>query len=289
MRKRIKLIANPISGGDARLAIEKAVGFLEEAGAQVDLYLSRQRGDARAEAARFPCASFDLVIAAGGDGTLNEVANGLIGRELPLAFLPLGTANVMALEMGIPPTLEGACRVALYGPIRSVALAALADNYFLMMAGVGYDAAAVRAVSSSLKRRMGKLAYLFAGISALVSYRPTRLKLETEEGENFLAWHVIITNIKLYGGRFQLAPAAGLDRPKLIACLIDRPGRIAILIFWLRVLLRGHLIGDVHRIESAGFKISGAAAPVQVDGDDYGDTPLEIRSRSGLLVMVFPS
>ena len=157
-----------------------------------------------------------------------------------------------------------------------------------MMAGVGYDAAAVRAVSGRLKRHTGKFAYLAAGLRALFAYRPVELQLQTAEGEIVTGWHAIITNIRLYGGRFPLAPDAGLDRPGLTACLVDRPGRLAVLLFWLRILLRGHLFGDVRRIESSAFKISGMAAPVQIDGDDYGDMPLDIRSRSGLLEMVFP-
>ena len=288
MRKRIKLIANPISGGDSRPRIGRAIRFLEEAGAQVDRYFTGKRGDASVEAARLNPADYDLIIAAGGDGTLNEVANGLAGRGLALAFLPLGTANVMALEMGLPSTLEGACRVALSGETKPVTLAEVEGGFFLMMAGVGHDAAAVRSVSSRLKRHTGRLAYLVAGLRALVAYRPVALQLQTAEGDRLQAWHAIVSNIRLYGGRFPLAPAAGLDRPGLTACLIDRPGRLAVLVFWLRILLRGRLFGDVRRIESSAFKISGMAAPVQIDGDDCGDMPLDISSRSGLLEMVFP-
>ena len=288
MRKRIKLIANPISGGDSRPRITKAIRFLEEAGAQVDLYCTGKRGDASDEAARLNAADFDLVIAAGGDGTLNEVANGLVGRGLPLAFLPLGTANVMALEMGLPSTVEGACGVALHGAVKPVTLAEIDGRFFLMMAGVGFDAAAVRAVSSRLKRYTGKFAYQVAGLRALISFRSPALQLQTAEGETLQAYHLIISNIRLYGGRFMLAPTGGLDQPGLTACLVEKSGRLAVLVFWLRILLRGHFIGDVRRIESSAFKISGIGIPVQIDGDDYGDTPLVIRSRSGLLEMVFP-
>ncbi len=289
MRKRIKLIANPVSGGDSRTRIEKAILFLEEAEAQVDLYLTTQRGDASVEAASLNPADYDLVIAAGGDGTLNEVANGLVGRGIPLAFIPLGTANVMAHEMGLPVTLEGVCHVAMYGDVRPITLAEIDGRFFLMMAGVGLDAAAVRAVSSRLKRYAGKFAYLIAGLRALVTYRSAALQVQTAEGETLRASHLIISNIQMYGGRFLLAPTAGLDQPGLIACLVEKPGRFAVLVFWLRILLRGHLIGDVYRVKSAAFKISGRDVPVQIDGDDYGDTPLEIRSRSGLLEMVFPA
>ncbi len=288
MRERIKLIANPVSGGDSRPRIEKALRLLETAGAQVELSLTGKRGDASVAAANLNPTDYDLVIAAGGDGTLNEVVNGLVGRGLPLAFLPLGTANVMALEMELPSTLEGACRVALHGVVKPVTLAEIDGRFFLMMAGVGFDAAAVRAVSSRLKRHTGSFAYLVAGLRALVTYRPIELQVQTAEGKCLLANHLIISNIRLYGGRFMLAPTAGLARPGLTACLVEKTGRFAVLLFWLRILLRGHLLGDVRRIESSVFKISGLGSPVQIDGDDYGDTPLVVRSRSGLLEMVFP-
>jgi len=288
MRKRIKLIANPISGGDSRPGITKALGFFEEAEAQVDLYFTGKRGDARVEAAQLEAADFDLVIAAGGDGTLNEVANGLVGKGIPLAFLPLGTANVMALEMGLPSTLEGACRVAMYGESRPVSLAEIDGDFFLMMAGVGFDAAAVRAVSSRLKRRTGKFAYLVAGLQSFLTYRSVAFEIRTAEGDNLVAWHVIITNIRFYGGRFVMAPCAGLERNSLTACLVDRPGRLALMLFWLRIFLRGRIFGPVLRIESRSFCIDEGAAPVQIDGDDFGDSPLKINCRTGQLMMIFP-
>ncbi len=289
MDKRIKLIANPISGGDSRPRIEQARTFLEQNGARVDLYLTGKRGDATAEAARLKGADYDLVLVGGGDGTLNEVANGLVGCGIPLAFLPLGTANVMALEMGIPIHVESACRIALWGEARPVTLVETDGGFFLMMAGLGFDAAAVRAVSPRLKRRIGKAAYLLAGLSAFVRYRPAALQIQTAEGKSLQAWHVIFSNIRLYGGRFVLAPQGGLEKSGLIACLIDRPGRFAILLFWLRILLRGRLLGDVKRVESVSFNLTGPVVPVQIDGDDAGNTPFTVTSCSGLIELVFPS
>ncbi len=288
MYKRIKLIANPISGGDSRPRVAEAVRFLEQAGARVELFFTAKRGDATLEAAGLEAPDYDLVIAAGGDGTLNEVANGLAAKQIPLAFLPLGTANVMALEMGLPATLEGACRVALYGEARSVHLAEISGRFFLMMAGVGYDAAAVRAVNSRLKMRTGKFAYLVAGMRAFLGYRPVALKVQTAEGEIYRAWHLIVTNIRRYGGPFLLAPESGLERPLLTACLVEQPGRLAILLFCLRILCGGRIFGRVRSVESSSFVIDGGVAPVQVDGDDFGDTPLKLSSRPGLLEMIFP-
>jgi YegS/Rv2252/BmrU family lipid kinase len=288
MRQRIKLIANPVSGGDARSAIRQAVQVLEAAGARVDLYLTGARGDAKAEAADFNLAETDLVIAAGGDGTLNEVANGLAGRGIPLAFLPLGTANVMAHEMGIPVNLVAACRIALEGQARAVSLAEVAGYKFLMMAGIGFDAAAVKAVNSRLKRVTGKFAYLVAGLQSFLCFRPQPFILQTAAGDKIQAWHAIISNIRYYGGRFVMAPQAQLEHPALVACVVDQPGRLQLLLFWLRILLQGRLVGGVRRIESTRFSIAGGVAPVQIDGDEFEDPFMAVRCLVGQLELVFP-
>ena len=289
MCKRIKLIANPISGGDSRPRIDTAVCFLTEAGAHVDLFLTGKRGDARDMALKLNPVDYDLVIAAGGDGTLNEVANGLLGRGLSLAFLPLGTANVMALEMGIPLSIEGACRVALDGEKRPIALASVGDDVFLMMAGIGYDAAAVRAVSGRLKRITGKFAYLVAGLSSFICYRPLAMTLCSADGDRRTVWHAIVSNIRLYGGRYVMAPGAGLTKPTLTACIVDRSGRLPLALFWLRIFLGGRIFGSVQRIESTSFNLDGGDAPVQIDGDDFGHLPLTINCRTDQLTMMFPT
>jgi diacylglycerol kinase family enzyme len=190
--------------------------------------------------------------------------------------------------MGIPVSVEGACRVALSGKEKSIAVAAFGADIFLMMAGVGYDAAAVRAVNSRLKRLTGKFAYLVAGLSAFVAYRPVPLTLRSAEGDKRTVWHVIISNIRRYGGPYHLAPSAGLATPNLTACIIDRPGRLPLALFWLRILLGGRIFGSVQRIESTSFCIDGGIAPVQIDGDDFGNTPLNICCRTDQLTMLFP-
>ncbi|WP_020675610.1 diacylglycerol/lipid kinase family protein [Geopsychrobacter electrodiphilus] len=288
MQKRVKLIANPISGGNARPKICQVVRFLEETGAQVELYLTGKSGDAAVEAAQSNADEFDLVIAAGGDGTLNEVANGLAGRGIPLAFIPLGTANVMALEMGVPTKVSAACRIAIEGEARPVWLAETAEYKFLMMAGLGFDAAAVRGVSSRLKRITGKFAYLVAALRAFIWFHPEPFTLITDEGVEIRAWHTIISNIRLYGGRFVMAPTAGLEKPGLVACIVDRPGRFALLFFWLRILFHERFFGAVRRVESVQFHLSAVNLPVQIDGDEFIESPQHIRCVFGQLDLVFP-
>ncbi len=94
--------------------------------------------------------------------------------------------------------------------------------------------------------------------------------------------------LRLYGGKFVMAPDASLEKSGLTACVVDRPGRFALMLFYLRIVLRGAIFGPVKRYTSSSFRVSGGSAPVQIDGDDYGDTPLAITSRADCLELVFP-
>ena len=149
---RIKLIANPISGGDARPRIQAAMDFLQGYGAEVDLYLTGARGDARKAAAQALSEGYDRVVAAGGDGTLNEVVNGVASPDLPIAFLPFGTVNVFAIEAGISTHLEEACALAVQGTPHPITLGRINGELFLLMASAGWDAEAVAHVRPGLKR-----------------------------------------------------------------------------------------------------------------------------------------
>ncbi len=161
---RIKLIANPVSGGDARARIQKVLATLKSQGGDVDLFLTGARGDARKVAAVALSEGYDRIVAAGGDGTLNEVVNGVASPELPIAFLPLGTVNVFALEAGIPVQLEEACALAVHGSARPITLGKIGDDLFLLMVSVGWDAEAVAHVRPGLKRLVGRLAYALSAL-----------------------------------------------------------------------------------------------------------------------------
>ena len=171
---RIKLIANPVSGGDARPRIQWAVAELQRLGAEVKLCLTGARGDARKSAAQALSEGFDRIVVAGGDGTLNEVVNGVASPALPIAFLPLGTVNVFALEAGIPLNLEQACALAVQGIPRRITLGRINDELFLLMASAGWDAEAVAHVRSGLKRFIGRLAYAVSALEVLLLKAPQR-------------------------------------------------------------------------------------------------------------------
>ncbi|AMV73497.1 sphingosine/diacylglycerol kinase-like protein [Desulfuromonas sp. DDH964] len=286
---RVKLIANPVAGRQARQRIQHAVEWLRAAGVEVDLTLTGARGDARRAAAEARTRGHDRVIAAGGDGTLNEVVNGLVPSAIPLAFLPLGTTNVFALEAGIPFDLEAACRIALEGPAVPVNLGVANDTRFLLMASAGLDAEAVCQVSPGLKRALGKGAYLASALRALFQAPPQPFTARTAAGEDIPCYGAIISNGRLYGGRFVIAPGASLTAASFEVCLLLKPGRRALLGAAL-ALAAGRTLSPAaaRRLQTPNLQLLGAGVAVQIDGDFFGRLPVTLRIASDELCLVMP-
>jgi diacylglycerol kinase (ATP) len=289
MERRIKLIANPVAGGDARKKIRLAQARLERRGCQVDLSLTGARGDAEAAARHAVKGGFERIIAAGGDGTLNEVINGLAPSPIPLAFLPLGTTNVFALEAGIPFDVEKACDIALDGQSQPVCLGAADGVRFLLMAGVGFDAEVVYRVSTRLKRWTGKLAYLASAVSTLFRPPPAPVEVECEDGTVLRGYSIIIGNGRLYGGRFSITPEASLKEDLLDVCLFQKWGRVHLLRYVARIAAGGRLEApEVRHFKARKITVTGSAVPVQIDGDYLGRLPMTFRAHPGELVLVLP-
>ncbi len=286
---RIKLIANPVAGRQARKRIQLALEWFRAAGVNVDLTLTGARGDARRAAAEARTRGYGRIVAAGGDGTLNEVVNGLVPSSIPLAFLPLGTTNVFALEAGIPFDLEVACRIALEGPAIPVALGVADDTRFLLMASAGLDAEAVYRVSPGLKRVLGKGAYLASALRALFHAPPRAFTVQTAAGETIPCYGAIISNGRLYGGRFVIAPEASLRAASFEVCLLQRPGRLALLGAAL-ALAAGRPLSPAaaRRLQTAQVRLLGAGVAVQIDGDPFGRLPVTLRIASDELRLVMP-
>jgi YegS/Rv2252/BmrU family lipid kinase len=288
--RKVKLIANPVAGRQATGRIEEAVARLRADGAAVDLTLTGARGDARAAAARAREEGFDRVIAAGGDGTLNEVINGLAPSDIPLAYLPLGTANVFALETGIPFAIEEACKLALTGSARPICLGVAGDTRFLLMAGVGFDAEVVYGIDLRLKRLAGKLAYLAGGVATLLRRPQLPVEVEAADGSVYRGFGAVICNARLYGGRFSLTPQASLTCDRLDLCLLQRPGRLNLLRAAAAVASGRPLAPPAAiLLEGQRFTLRGEGVPVQIDGDYLGRLPMTFRTAFGQISLVLPA
>ena len=294
MKSSIILIGNPAAKGFSLKKIEQACLFLESKDRKVEKVFTTRKGEATALAGAAAEKSPPLIIAAGGDGTINEIVNGVAGSEVPVAILPLGTTNVLARELDIPGDVEGAMtaaiertpRVISLGKIEAVRPQSFSPRHFVLMAGIGYDGETVFGINENLKKISGKGAYIFSGIKTLFSFDPEEL-LFTIGGKTYPGYSAIIGNASKYGGNFRVTPDAKLTEPSLDVCIFKGRRSMDILRYVLGIAAKSHLrFRDVEYVKTHGIEIKGKAH-IQLDGDYFGMTPARIFSVPDALRLVF--
>jgi len=222
--KTASIIFNPVSGGgkSSRLKhLDEARKILATSGIDAELRPTSAPGHAGEIAARAIAGGTQLIIACGGDGTLNEIVNGMPGSKVPIALLPAGTANILAKELRIPWNIPRAAALIPRGIPTRIALGAITQDaapsqsnapsesrrYFLVVAGAGADGALVHALNPSVKQRTGVLAYWMEGAKQLLQYKFPQFRVTTAQNEEILATLVIVGRTKHYGGPFRITPA----------------------------------------------------------------------------------
>jgi len=285
------VIYNPTSGTYREDTLERIQRALRDAGVRSEAIGTSHAGHAT-ELSR-ALTGTDRVACYSGDGTLNEVATGLIGRNLPIAFLPGGTANVMAHELGLPRNPVRAALALLRGRPRPVRPGVVGGRYFLLMAGLGFDATAVSLVSPRMKAWAGRGAYVWAGARALCETSPDLRLTGTNPGQaddRLTARWVVAARARRYGGPFVVNPWAGLEAPTLGIAAI---GAGHVLPFLVANLGLGESRSRNGRwlLQATGLVVE-AERPVhlQVDGDYRGQaTRFEIRIAEQAVQLCFPA
>lgn len=220
----------------------------------------------------------ELIISVGGDGTLNEVINGISSPVTKLGIIPTGLSNVLAMELGIPADLDGAIRIISDGHTRLIDLGIVNGRLFSTMVSVGLDAEAVRLVNPGWKKFIGRYAYHLAGAKALIFFRPSPLTVRTEEGQELSGQSVVVSNASFYGGPHKINPEARVDDGLLHCCLFEKGGRRDYARYFMGVIRKKHhTFDDVHLIKTTGIRIDTPGMPIQADGDYIGRTPARIR------------
>jgi len=291
--RRVLIVHNPTAGRHKRRRLIGVVERLEQLGCAVTVRETGKRGDAEDFAASADPAQFDAVIAAGGDGTVNEVLNGLAlaGGGLALGVLPLGTANVLACEIGLDPRDgEQVARSIAFGPARRVHLGTANRRRFLLMAGAGLDAEVVAGLNVTLKRHAGKLAYVVEGLKQAVGYDFPILTIRAD-GATYEGRMVVACKGRFYGGPFVAAPDANLEAPLLEICILPAAGVAGMLRYGIALPL-GKLteLPEVQVIKAKSIVITGPrGAPVQGDGDIVARLPAEIAIADETVALICPS
>lgn len=290
--RRVVVIHNPAAGQRRRRRLSAVLQRLREAGCAIDLHPTTQSGDAEAFARTLSRAACDVVAVAGGDGTVNEVVNGLMaapGPVPPLAVVPLGTANVLAHEIGLKVRPDAIADTIIHGQPRRIHLGQANGRYFVQMAGAGLDAHVVAHVSLALKRHTGKAAYVAETLAQLARYQFPTLRV-TVDGTVYQACTVVACNGRFYGGPMVVAPNARLWDDGLEVCLLAGSGAWNALRYGA-ALLFGRLprLKDVLLVHGQRIRVDGASGePVQGDGDIIAKLPVDIAVAAASLDMLFP-
>jgi diacylglycerol kinase (ATP) len=292
----LPVIYNPAAGQRHSAFFTRVLAALEARGWRAELRTTGGPGDAKAMAAAAARAGVARIAVAGGDGTIHEAVNGLAsvpergGRRGPqLGIIPLGTANVLAQEIGLKlkPDAVAAC---LTGRKElKTRLGVVGDRVFLLMAGAGFDAQVVAAVSPSLKRRFGKGAYAWETLRQAFAYGFPELELEVDDRPE-RACSLILSRAAHYGGSFLLSREAGLEKEGLQAFLFDKGGPLSVLRYSLALALgRLESTPGVRRLPVEKVRILGPAGlPLQADGDEVGVTPVEFSLSGQRLRLLVP-
>ena len=296
---KVRLVYNPSAGmKTAREQLARAVDELREGEWSVDVVETTRLGEAEHLARQAAGLALDAVVAVGGDGTMNEVANGVVGTTTALGVLPLGTANVWAKEMGLPlGDLSAGARLLTQAQVCPVDVGqiqgpSVAPRIFVLWCGIGLDAAITRYIEPQreMKRRLGALLFWLVGIREAWGFRGRPVILEM--GDVRTRKRVILAlaaNAQLYGGIVRIAPQAKIDDGLLDLVVFKGTGFGMTALHLVRVFLGLHLRNpQVEAYHLACVGIRGKNLPVQVDGEPVGWTPVDIAVRPRALRILVP-
>ena len=279
------VILNPAARGDRAKRLRARVEALT---GDAMLYCTSRCGDAECLARDAVKDGFRRIIAAGGDGTVNEVVNGIAGSDAALGLLPLGTMNVFATELGLPNDLERCWEVIQQDHTRVVDLPSANGKHFVQLAGIGLDAQVVKETSRAFKRSFGPLSYLVS--AAQISARtPPRLFVHPDGGEMVEGSFVLIGNGRLYGGPFPFFKQAVIDDGLLDVLVFRKLSYLDMMRYLQDVIFRSEITSpEVEYLRTPALRVtSDEAVPVEIDGELIGNCPVEFKMRPhGLRVFV---
>ena len=289
VKRRVSIIFNPSAGRRRRRTLDRVVRALEAQDLDVVVATTTGPGDATRLTRRAVSEGTDVVAAAGGNGTIREVVAGMIGSNALLGIVPMGTASVLAAELGLHRRPERIAAVIAGGTPRALHIPRANGSPFLLMAGAGFDGAVVESVSPRLKRRLGKAAFVLGALRTLAAGRPPRIRVEADGSVQHAEW-VVVANVSRYAGAYVLAPGADPQSQELAICLFERAGPFALAGALLRVACGATVRAPGIEILRANDVALSAPVhvPVQIDGDAAGALPLRLVSTTERIRVLCP-
>ncbi|MEW6736005.1 MAG: diacylglycerol kinase family protein [Acidobacteriota bacterium] len=291
MTKSVCLIYNPRSGRprEREYAALEFSSLLKARGFEVEACATQHRNHATDLARAAVQRNFDLVVANGGDGTLNEVLQGMIGSAVPLAIWPGGTGNVLATDLKIPRLPQLVADMIALDQRKRICVGRAGERYFFFAAGIGLDAEIINTVNSELKKTIGKGAFWIAGFSHLVKWNPTLITLQID-GRSYEGTFAVIGNSHGYGGSISITPQARLDEDMLDVCIFSGRSKLQYINYLVAAMNKNQLgHKGVTYLKTRYLEASSLTAlPVQVDGEVVGTLPMTFQIIPDALTLIVP-
>ncbi len=286
---KIVLIYNPqAQSGKSVKHIPEIINFFQKKGVLIDTIETSCPGDATVQAKKVK-DDYDIVVAGGGDGTINEVINGIVnckkgGKRAKLGIIPLGTENVLAHELGLPEDPLEACKHIVKGKTTQVdlgvAYSGKQERHFILTAGIGFDAHVANTTQSAdplFKKLLGSGAYVLTALKELFKYKPHKMKI-TLDGITYPTSFVIVGNVKWYGKNNIITPEAHINDGLLDVCVIQSDDILNFVKFLFGLLVSKHDFFEDVIIKKAKKIRVESTKPVlaHVDCETLGKTPIDI-------------
>ncbi len=301
MTRRAVIVLNPAGGhgraGRRRPELER---LLEAASARQpsedrlewEIRQTTAPGSASEIAARSAAEGADIVAAAGGDGTLNEVLNGLMGSQVKLALLPFGTGNDFSRTVGLYGSLPRAVDTLFNGRPARIDVGRMAERCFLNVAGCGFDAIVAERANHGPRWLTGSPAYVFAVLRTLASFRAAEFCLTVDGVQRVQrAMMCSVANARTYGGGMRIAPTAQLDDGLFDLCILAEAGTLEFVRAFPRVFQGTHTTHPkITMLQARHVRIESAPAlPLLIDGEVIGTTPAEFTLLPSAIEFLFPT
>jgi diacylglycerol kinase (ATP) len=281
------VILNPAARGARTQRLRKQAERLARGAI---LCATTHAGEAESLARHAASEGYKRIVAAGGDGTINEIVNGIAGHNVTLGLLPLGTMNVFATELGLPVNdLSDCWKIIERNRTHRVDLPRANRKHFVQLAGVGLDAQAVKETSRAFKRNFGPLSYLISAVQ-IASRTPPVLRIESEDAVTAEGSFVLVGNGRLYGGRFPFFKQAVMDDGLLDVIVFKRLNYVDIIRYLQDVVFTPQISSpEVEYFQTKRLRVtSDETVPVEIDGELVGNCPVDFKIRAGGLRVLTP-
>jgi YegS/Rv2252/BmrU family lipid kinase len=289
------VVLNPVAGRSHATEVRQALArHFDPASWQVTIHETKADEPVDAAVRASVDRGVDMVVAAGGDGTLSAVVDGLANSNVPLGILPTGTTNVVAQELNIPLNLDKACQLlAGEHKLRAIDALQFGQQFYVLSVGIGLDALAMQTTSQQDKRRYGKLAYVWGIIKLVMGIQPHAFTIVADgQKRRVKAADVLLTNVSTVTGPLRWGPHIAPDDGQIDIVIMRARNLIDILGVIYDILVPGRPRRNRNlRYWSARNSIlvfSEQPLPVQGDGDLLGNSPVEVQIWPGLVQMIVP-